>query len=154
MQYHIFGWRRVLVGTLLVLTVLFFTSKLTIAQAESLSFDEMYASASAYGYTYTDKLLGLAGKKVTMVGYMAPPLKPTINFFVLTAVPMSVCPFCSTDADWPDNIIVVKLPSAVTALPYDSPVSVTGTLEVGSEVDEETGFISPVRINATDVSAI
>lgn len=46
---------------------------------------------------------------MTISGYMAPPLTPTIRFFVLTEVPMSVCPFCSSDADWPDNIIVVKV---------------------------------------------
>jgi hypothetical protein len=64
---------------------------------------------------------------------------------------MSVCPFCSTDADWPDNIIVVKMNDSVTALPYDTPVSVTGTLEIGSEQDPETGFVSQLRISADRV---
>lgn len=67
---------------------------------------------------------------------------------------MSVCPFCSTDADWPDNIIVVKLSEPVTALPYDAPIQVTGTLEIGSEVDEETGFVSQLRIAADSIEAL
>jgi hypothetical protein len=40
---------------------------------------------------------------------MAPPLKAEAAFFVLTEIPMSLCPFCSSDADWPDNIVVVYL---------------------------------------------
>ena len=102
----------------------------------------------------SDKAASLEGSSVTMTGYMAPPLTPTIRFFVLTEVPMSVCPFCSSDADWPDNIIVVKVSEPVTALPYDSPISVTGTLEIGSEVDEETGFVSQLRIAADTIEAL
>ena len=64
---------------------------------------------------------------------------------------MSVCPFCSTDADWPDNIVVVKLSDPVTALPYDTPITVTGILETGSETDEETGFVSQLRIVADSI---
>lgn len=89
---------------------------------------------------------------MTISGYMAPPLTPTIRLFVLTEVPMSVCPFCSSDADWPDNIIVVKVDDPVTALPYDSPITVSGTLEIGSETDPETGFVSQLRIHADSIS--
>ena len=59
---------------------------------------------------------------------------------------MSVCPFCSTDADWPYNIVVVYVDGSVEALPYDQEVSVTGTLDLGSYVDNETGFVSQVRL--------
>lgn len=87
------------------------------AEAEELSFDEIYSAYSADGLTFSDKTLSLEGGAVTVSGYMAPPLTPTIHFFVLTEVPMSVCPFCSSDADWPDNIIVVKVDDPITALP-------------------------------------
>lgn len=122
--------------------------------AEDLSFDELYSGWSSEGLMLSEKAASLEGQTVTMTGYMAPPLTPTIHFFVLTEVPMSVCPFCSTDADWPDNIIVVKLSEPVTALPYDAPIQVTGTLEIGSEVDEETGFVSQLRIAADSVDAL
>ena len=121
------------------------------AQAEDFSFDEIYSGYSAEGLTFSDKTLGLEGGEVTIAGYMAPPLTPTIHFFVLTEVPMSVCPFCSSDADWPDNIIVVKVDDTITALPYDTPITVTGTLEIGSETDEETGFVSQLRIKAISI---
>ena len=123
------------------------------AEAEELSFDEIYSGYSADGLTFSDKTLSLEGGTVTVSGYMAPPLTPTIHFFVLTEVPMSVCPFCSSDADWPDNIIVVKVDDPITALPYDAPITVTGTLEIGSETDEETGFVSQLRIHADSIDS-
>ena len=117
-----------------------------------LSFDEMYSSASSMGLVFSDKIQGLEGQRVAMTGFMAPPLKPTLSFFVLTQVPMSICPFCSTDADWPSNIVVGKLDEPVTALPFDQPIRVVGTLELGSQLDEETGFVSLVRIRAEELS--
>ncbi|WP_273188083.1 hypothetical protein [Dialister succinatiphilus] len=123
------------------------------AEAEELSFDEIYSGYSADGLTFSDKTLSLEGGTVTVSGYMAPPLTPTIHFFVLTEVPMSVCPFCSSDADWPDNIIVVKVDDPITALPYDTPITVTGTLGIGSETDEETGFVSQLRVHADSIDS-
>jgi len=137
-------------GLLLLLVLL--SLGCSIAAAAGLSFDELYSGYSSEGLTFSDKTKSLEGGTVTMTGYMAPPLTPTIRFFVLTEVPMSVCPFCSTDADWPDNIIVVKVSDPVTALPYDTPITVTGTLELGSQIDEETGFVSQLRILANDIS--
>ena len=122
-----------------------------IVMAQTLSFDDMYAGASAEGLILSDTLKNANGTTVTMQGYMAPPLKPSINFFVLTQEPMAVCPFCYTDADWPSNIVVVYLENPVTALPYDQTITVTGTLSVGSYVDSETGFVSLVRINNAQV---
>lgn len=113
-----------------------------------ISFDEMYGSVSSLGISFSDKLKNAEGSEVRMVGFMAPPLTPTINFFVLTREPMSICPFCSSDADWPSDIVVVKLDEPVTALPFDRPISVTGVLELGTAIDDETGFVSLVRIRA------
>ncbi|WP_378953005.1 hypothetical protein [Pelosinus sp. sgz500959] len=117
-------------------------------QATLLEFNELYSGASALGLTLSPKLESLKGKKVQISGFMAPPLKPTLNFFVLTKVPMSICPFCSTDADWPNDIVLIKLSKPVNALPFDRLITVTGELEVGYQMDEETGFISLVRIVA------
>jgi len=115
-------------------------------EATKIGFDEMYSSISSRGIVISDKLKKSVGTKVSMVGFMAPPLTPTINFFVLTREPMSICPFCSSDADWPSDIVVVKLSEPVKALPYDRPIRVTGILELGTAVDAETGFVSLVRI--------
>ena len=56
------------------------------AAAEELSFGELYSGYSSEGLTFSDKVQNLAGSTVTMTGYMAPPLTPTIRFFVLTEV--------------------------------------------------------------------
>ena len=134
--------------------ILFLMPADTVFAAERLEFDEMYSGWSGGALVLSDKLKSLEGQDVTVTGYMAPPLTPTIRFFVLTEVPMSICPFCSSDADWPDNIIVVKVEDSVTALPYDAPISVTGSLEIGSESDEETGFVSQLRVRARDISTL
>ena len=124
-------------------------------EAISMRFDEMYDGISTrYGIMLSEKLKNADGKMVTMEGFMAPPLTPTINFFVLTSRPMSLCPFCSSDADWPDDIVVVKLREPVKALPYDRPIMVTGILELGHAVDEETGFVSLVRIDSKKLAEV
>lgn len=115
------------------------------ANAASLDFSDMYSGASSEGLVFSDTLNSLNGSEVTMTGFMAPPLKPSINFFVLTETPMAVCPFCSTDADWPYNMVVVYVNGSVDALPYDQEVTVTGTLDLGSYMDGDTGFVSQVR---------
>ncbi len=116
------------------------------ANAAALDFCDMYSGASSEGLVFSDTLNSLNGSEVTMTGFMAPPLKPSINFFVLTETPMAVCPFCSTDADWPYNMVVVYVNGSVDALPYDQEVTVTGTLDLGSYMDGDTGFVSQVRL--------
>lgn len=148
-----FGPRYVALVLCACLFVVYFTVResLTPAPATRLEFAEMYAGANSLGIKLSDKLDSLRGKKVRMIGFMAPPLKPTLSFFVLTNVPMSICPFCSSDADWPFDIVVVKLSKPVVAIPFDRPIWVEGILEVGSEVDAETGFVSLVRIRADEL---
>lgn len=120
-------------------------------QVSAIDFPEFYSGASPLGLEMSPKLKSLNGKKVRISGFMAPPLKPTLSFFVLTKVPMSICPFCSTDADWPNDIVLVKLVQPVTALPFDRPITVTGQLELGYQLDDETGFVSLVRIIADTI---
>ena len=123
------------------------------AAALELSFTDLYQGASTDGgLVFSDTLKNAEGEDVVMHGFMAPPLTPTINFFVLTEEPMSICPFCSSDADWPANIVVVQLSDPVTALPFDKPIRVEGILSLGTQVDAETGFVSLIRIQATGLS--
>ena len=111
-----------------------------------ISFGELYSSFGVLGLTFSDKITELAGQQVAMRGFMAPPLKAEADFFVLTAVPVSLCPFCSSDADWPDDIVVVYLDRAQTFEQANGQIEVTGRLEVGSWTDPETGFVSLLRI--------
>ena len=98
------------------------------------------------GEEFSDVAKRLAGTEVEMQGYMAPPLKPDVNFFVLTQLPTGVCPFCNSTAAWPDDIVVVFLRRRTRALNYDQLIKVQGLLEFGEHTDEETGFVSLVRL--------
>ncbi|MBB3285083.1 MULTISPECIES: hypothetical protein [Rhizobium] len=114
--------------------------------AEKLGFDQLYKSFGPLGLEFSDRVKQLSGKDVAINGFMAPPLKAEAAFFVLTEIPMSLCPFCSSDADWPDNIVVVYLSSKQTFVQYNAPIMARGVLEFGSWTDPETGFISQLRL--------
>ena len=105
------------------------------------------------GLVLSDKLVSLDGQQVVMEGYMAPPLKPELDYFVLTRVRLAFCPFCSTAADWPDDIALVYLPDETTNA-TELPVRITGRMEVGASVDQETGMVSLVRIYADQMEHI
>lgn len=107
-----------------------------------LAFSELYTT----GVELSPKALSLAGKQVDMSGFMAPPLKADASFFVLTRVPMAVCPFCDSQMDWPDDIVLVKLDEPVSYTPFNRRLAVSGVLELGFVKDPETGFVSFVRI--------
>lgn len=113
---------------------------------DSLTFDELYGKISVLGLAFSAKTNALAGKTVSMRGFMAPPLKAEARFFVLTEIPMALCPFCSSDADWPSNIVVVYIDEKTTLVPPSRLIEVTGRLEVGSWTDPETGFVSLLRL--------
>ncbi|WP_210200375.1 hypothetical protein [Cohaesibacter celericrescens] len=86
------------------------------------------------------------GKRISVDGYMAPPLKAESNFFVLTRRPMSVCPFCENEAEWPSDILAVYTKRVVDVVPYNVKIITSGILELGSYRDPETGFVSLVRL--------
>ena len=114
--------------------------------ASGLAFNEIYRSEGVLGLELSAKSKALAGKPVRMLGYMAPPLKPDARFFVMTRAPVALCPFCNSDADWPSDIVVVYPRDRVGWAQDGAPVAVTGTLELGSRADLETGFVSLVRV--------
>jgi hypothetical protein len=83
---------------------------------------------------------------VTIGGFMAPPLKAKGNFFVLTRAPVALCPFCESDKDWPDDILVVYFEGERFFTFGGRAILVSGTLERGSFTDPTTGFVSQVRL--------
>ena len=122
------------------------------AQAQSsLKFSELYSKVTVRGIEFSPKLTGLSGKTVSMTGFMAPPLKPKLDFFVLTKAPMSTCPFCSSAADWPPDIVLVIMPDGKLLDPFMGALKVTGRLEYGIKRDDQTGFVSLVRLYAEKV---
>jgi hypothetical protein len=121
---------------------------------DAITFDELYGKISVLGLEFSPKVKQLNGQAVAMRGFMAPPLKAEAQFFVLTEVPMSICPFCSSDADWPDNIVVVYLDEKQTFTQPSQTIEVRGTLEMGSWTDPETGFVSLLRIRNAEYAAV
>ena len=121
-----------------------------VAADETIAFGQLYASFGVLGLTFSKRVKELAGSTVAMRGFMAPPLKAEANFFVLTEVPVALCPFCDSDADWPSDIVVVYLDRAQTFEQANGLIEVRGTLEVGSWTDPETGFVSLLRIVDAD----
>ena len=133
------------------LAALFFSAvaPVTAVKAASdlkLGFEEMYEGNPILGLQFSQKLKSLADKTVSVEGFMAPPLKPEADFLVMTREPVSLCPFCNSDQDWPDNIIVVYLSKKQEFVQPNRPIVVTGRLELGSFTDKETGFVSLVRL--------
>ncbi len=120
------------------------------AADDNIAFGQLYASFGVLGLTFSDKVKELAGKPVAMRGFMAPPLKAEANFFVLTEVPVALCPFCDSDADWPNDIVVIYLDRAQTFEQANGLIEVSGKLEVGSWTDPDTGFVSLLRIVGAD----
>jgi hypothetical protein len=116
-----------------------------------LSFDEFYDGYNVRtGLILSDKLVSLDGQEVVIEGYMAPPLKAELDWFVLTRIRLEYCPFCSTAADWPDDIALVYLDDGAIR-PTEKPIRLAGRLEVGPAVDPETGMVSLVRIYASEL---
>jgi len=119
------------------------------AQEQVLTFSELYESFGVMGLSFSARAKSLKGMRVAMSGYMAPPLKAESPFFVLTREPIAICPFCQSDADWPIDIVVVYLNDTTPLLASGAKLVVTGTLELGSWVDPESGFVSQVRLRGS-----
>ena len=134
-------FRFILPFALLALNVAFAQPQFT--------FSDLYTDVETQ--EFSSELEAASGETVTMLGYAAPPLKPDADFFVLTKYPMSVCPFCETEAEWPPDIVYVKLPEGGTDTIIFGALEVTGTLEVGTAKDPDTGFVSKIRIQAKKV---
>lgn len=104
-------------------------------------------------YDFLDKNLAasalaqsLEGTQVLVTGYMAPPPQDGGSFFVLVRLPLSACPFCDPELDWPDHVLAVYTKRPVRPKPFNVLLSVRGTLKLGQYEDPDTGFVSRIRL--------
>lgn len=118
------------------------TPSLLLAAAPPLKLREFYNKDGSF----SDLALERVGQRITVMGFMAPPLKADSQFFVLTKKPLAVCPFCETEADWPDDIIAVYMRRKYRVISFSRKIETTGTLALGRFRDPETGFLSMARI--------
>jgi hypothetical protein len=154
MTHHDPQVTRRTVMTLLAGLSLLAVARPAVAAIPSLSFDELYSKFGVLGLEFSEKVKSLAGQEITIKGFMAPPLKAEAAFFVLTEIPMSLCPFCSSDADWPDNIVVVYLGEKQTFVQPSQTIEARGVLEFGSWNDSETGFVSLLRLRNAEYASV
>ncbi|WP_172300281.1 hypothetical protein [Pseudoruegeria sp. HB172150] len=119
-----------------------FVSPASAANDNTLKMRELYGM----GHGFSDLAYQLDGNRITVEGYMAPPLKADSQFFVLTRIPMSVCPFCETEAEWPDDIMAIYTKRVIDVVPFNVKIKTSGLLEMGSYKDPDTGFLSLIRL--------
>lgn len=113
-----------------------------LAQEEPIRLRDLYNK----DMSFSDLALAHEGERIEVAGFMAPPLKAEASFFVLTKMPMAVCPFCEPGQTWPDDILPVHTRRTVRVIPFNVPVTATGRLALGDHVDPDTGFFSRVRL--------
>ena len=119
-----------------------------VAHAEGptrLRMKRLYDEASAS--QFSADALALAGKPVEIWGYMAPPLKVNLDFFILSDFPTETCPFCASEEDWIETIVFIRMRQAEELHTADSMIWTKGILDLGPATDPETGFVSRVRLN-------
>jgi hypothetical protein len=121
-------------------------SPLARVAASTLAFGEMYA-ATPSGLVPTEKLRGLDGRRVRMVGFMAFQEDAPDGAFYLCPHPVYNDEGGNGDADIPPTAVLVVVRSAagrqLELIPR--PLEVTGTLEVGRATDVR-GRVSFVRL--------
>lgn len=118
------------------------TRTVVASAAERLRIRDLYAERAEF----SAKATSLDGQAVEIQGFMAPPLKAEADFFVLTKLPMAVCPFCDSELDWPTDIVLVRLGRRQDWAEFNQPIVARGRLQLGTEIDEGTGFVSRVRL--------
>ncbi len=129
--------RRVLAAVALLAV-----SRAAAAEPPRIRMFELYKDGKAF----SDTAQRLAGKPVTMQGFMAPHLKVDSDFFVLSNSPVETCPFCASEDQWIDTIVFVRMKRRQEAVRPGDLIEVVGRLEIGPQTDAATGFVSRVRL--------
>ena len=126
--------------------------------ATELRFSDFYVMPiGRMGQQPTPTLLGLAGKRVAIRGYMVAEEEPFRGQFILAPLPVRLADRADGPADYlPAATVFVHLPAGqrdqfVGFLP--SPLEVTGTLELGAR-EEQGERVSYVRLQLADLESV
>lgn len=126
----------------------FASAALAAALARPARAAELLELEALYGIDafFSDVALAHDGRRVRFRGFMSPPLVAESRFYVLSTIPMSVCPFCDTESEWPNDILAVYAKRVVEFVPFYKAIEAEGVLRLGAFEDPETGFVSMVRL--------
>lgn len=116
--------------------------RLAAAQDDIVRMRDLYN----HDLSFSDYAQSVAGERIRVQGFMAPPLRADAQFFVLTKRPMAVCPFCETSADWPSDIVAVYTRRIIDVVPFNVRIVTEGTLDLGTYRDPDYGFVSRIRL--------
>ncbi|MEM7709336.1 MAG: hypothetical protein AAF264_00990 [Pseudomonadota bacterium] len=86
------------------------------------------------------------GRRIRGEGFGAPPLRAEPGVFVLPKLPMAVCPFCKTEADWPDDVLAVYTKRIVRPVDWTVGIETKGVLEFHPRWAKEPGILSMARL--------
>ncbi len=118
-------------------------------EVTELRFSEFFRNpAGPRGLELTDKLRGLAGKRVRILGFMVRQTRPSPGIAIVGPFAMATNEFeYGLADDFPPNVVFVEVPRfADLAVPYTpGPLLLTGTLEIGRR-EESDGRVSLVRL--------
>lgn len=116
--------------------------------AAEVRFDEIFSPVGARGLEYSAKLRGLAGRRVSIRGYMVAREAAPSGTFLLAPVPVQLheAEYGLAD-DLPPATVFVEAPAwrGLTVPHRPGPLTVTGVLELGNR-EEPDGRISSVRL--------
>jgi hypothetical protein len=118
------------------------------AGVAELKFSEFYDPIGPYGLKYSQKLSGLDGKRVRILGYMVQQGSPAPGVLLLTPVPLKLHEeeYGLAD-DLPPATVHVFVPTSRDQVVPFTPglLLLTGTLSIGNR-EEPDGRISTVRL--------
>ena len=119
------------------------------AGVQELRFSDFFRSpAGPLGLELTDKLRGLDGRRVRILGFMVRQTKPSPGIAILAPVALATNEYeYGLADDFPPNVVFVEVPRfADLAVPHTpGPLLLTGTLAVGRR-EEADGRVSLVRL--------
>lgn len=101
----------------------------------------------AAGPEFSPAMRALAGKRVRIAGYVAPPFRAEAEFLILTSTSSHICPYCNADGNnWPIDLVVVYPRETPPATTNSAPVTISGRLEIGAKLDPIMGMVSQLRL--------
>ncbi len=119
------------------------TPALGVSNSPAVRIRDLYDRDGAFSQVVTDNI----DTRLKVQGFMAPPLRADSHFFVLTKLPLAVCPFCESGAEWPNDIVAIYTKRRVEVIPFNVKIEVDGVVDVGEFTDPDTGFVSMLRLN-------